>query len=81
MFGPPLYVWSLSDECSYDLLGTCPVQISKPFSFPKFVLLTTLLTFQDSIGRILCVPYKQANDTIGSTTEELVMKAQAPTGP
>ncbi|OEL27495.1 hypothetical protein BAE44_0011486 [Dichanthelium oligosanthes] len=31
---------------------------------------------QDSIGRILCVPLKRANEIIGTTTEELVMRAQ-----
>ncbi|TVU24609.1 hypothetical protein EJB05_27057 [Eragrostis curvula] len=37
---------------------------------------------RDSIGRILCVPLKRANEVIGTTTEELVIRAQqAPAGP
>ncbi|XP_066337196.1 uncharacterized protein [Miscanthus floridulus] len=36
---------------------------------------------RDSIGRILCVPLKRANEIIGTTTEEMVMRAQqAPAG-
>ncbi|CAD6253725.1 unnamed protein product [Miscanthus lutarioriparius] len=36
---------------------------------------------RDSIGRILCVPLKRANEIIGTTTEEKVMRAQqAPAG-
>uniref|UniRef100_A0A0A9EJ81 Aminopeptidase n=1 Tax=Arundo donax TaxID=35708 RepID=A0A0A9EJ81_ARUDO len=36
---------------------------------------------RDSIGRILCVPLKRANEIIGTTTEELVLRAQqAPAG-
>uniref|UniRef100_A0A0D9XSK5 Aminopeptidase n=1 Tax=Leersia perrieri TaxID=77586 RepID=A0A0D9XSK5_9ORYZ len=36
---------------------------------------------RDSIGRIVCVPLKRANDIIGTTTEEMVMRAQqAPAG-
>ncbi|KAK3119064.1 hypothetical protein QOZ80_9BG0713050 [Eleusine coracana subsp. coracana] len=36
---------------------------------------------RDSIGRILCVPLKRANEIIGTTTEELVIRAQqAPAG-
>uniref|UniRef100_A0A0E0MFY3 Aminopeptidase n=1 Tax=Oryza punctata TaxID=4537 RepID=A0A0E0MFY3_ORYPU len=31
---------------------------------------------RDSIGRIVCVPLKRANDIIGQTTEEMVMRAQ-----
>ncbi|XP_006662966.1 uncharacterized protein LOC102700471 [Oryza brachyantha] len=31
---------------------------------------------RDSIGRIICVPLKRANDIIGTTTEEMVMRAQ-----
>ncbi|KAG2594029.1 uncharacterized protein LOC120672426 [Panicum virgatum] len=31
---------------------------------------------RDSIGRICCVPLKRANEIIGATTEELVMKAR-----
>ncbi|OEL23549.1 hypothetical protein BAE44_0015433 [Dichanthelium oligosanthes] len=31
---------------------------------------------RDSIGRILCVPLKRANEIIGTTTEEMVIKAQ-----
>ncbi|THU69847.1 hypothetical protein C4D60_Mb08t18720 [Musa balbisiana] len=31
---------------------------------------------RDSIGRIYCVPLKRANEIIGTTTEELVIKAQ-----
>ncbi|XP_062182110.1 uncharacterized protein LOC133886413 [Phragmites australis] len=31
---------------------------------------------RDSIGRILCAPLKRANEIIGTTTEELVMRAQ-----
>lgn len=31
---------------------------------------------QDSIGRICSVPLKRANEIIGATTEELVMKAR-----
>ncbi|KAM0877905.1 hypothetical protein ACQ4PT_035198 [Festuca glaucescens] len=37
---------------------------------------------RDSIGRIICVPLKRANEIIGTTTEEMVMRAQqAPAGP
>ncbi|XP_042406311.1 uncharacterized protein LOC121996413 isoform X2 [Zingiber officinale] len=36
------------------------------------------LVARDSIGRIYCVPLKRANEIIGTTTEELVMKAQQP---
>ncbi|KAL6654163.1 hypothetical protein ACP70R_007628 [Stipagrostis hirtigluma subsp. patula] len=37
---------------------------------------------RDSIGRIVCVPLKRANEIIGTTTEELVMRAQqSPSGP
>ncbi|XP_003577515.2 uncharacterized protein LOC100830251 [Brachypodium distachyon] len=37
---------------------------------------------RDSIGRILCVPLKRANEIIGTTTEEMVIRAQqAPAGP
>ncbi|VAI38214.1 unnamed protein product [Triticum turgidum subsp. durum] len=37
---------------------------------------------RDSIGRIMCVPLKRANEIIGTTTEEMVMRAQqAPAGP
>uniref|UniRef100_A0A453M3V1 Aminopeptidase n=9 Tax=Aegilops tauschii subsp. strangulata TaxID=200361 RepID=A0A453M3V1_AEGTS len=36
---------------------------------------------RDSIGRIICVPLKRANEIIGTTTEEMVMRAQqAPAG-
>ncbi|KAM3278956.1 hypothetical protein ACQJBY_046322 [Aegilops geniculata] len=36
---------------------------------------------RDSIGRIVCVPLKRANEIIGTTTEEMVMRAQqAPAG-
>lgn len=35
-----------------------------------------LFVSQDSIGRILCVPLKRANEIIGTTTEEVVMRAQ-----
>nr|CAB3489914.1 unnamed protein product [Digitaria exilis] len=36
---------------------------------------------RDSIGRILCVPLKRANEIIGTTTEEMVIRAQqAPAG-
>ncbi|KAL6890217.1 hypothetical protein ACP4OV_008980 [Aristida adscensionis] len=36
---------------------------------------------RDSIGRISCVPLKRANEIIGTTTEELVMRAQqSPSG-
>jgi hypothetical protein len=54
---------------------------------PKEKQLTILLctskvflffSLQDSIGRILCVPLKRANEIIGTTTEELVMRAQSP---
>ncbi|KAG8089906.1 hypothetical protein GUJ93_ZPchr0011g28213 [Zizania palustris] len=31
---------------------------------------------RDSIGRIICVPLKRANEIIGTTTEEMVMRAQ-----
>ncbi|KAL5203644.1 hypothetical protein ABZP36_008515 [Zizania latifolia] len=31
---------------------------------------------RDSIGRIICVPLKRANEIIGITTEEMVMRAQ-----
>lgn len=31
---------------------------------------------QDSIGRIVCVSLKRANEILGNTTEELVMRAQ-----
>ncbi|WVZ51437.1 hypothetical protein U9M48_002585 [Paspalum notatum var. saurae] len=31
---------------------------------------------RDSIGRILCVPLKRANEIIGTTTEEMVIRAQ-----
>ncbi|RLM58990.1 uncharacterized protein C2845_PM18G08620 [Panicum miliaceum] len=31
---------------------------------------------RDSIGRILCVPLKRANEIIGTTTEEMVLRAQ-----
>ncbi|AQK39742.1 aminopeptidase [Zea mays] len=34
------------------------------------------IVHRDSIGRILCVPLKRANEIIGTTTEELVMRAQ-----
>ncbi|PKA56873.1 hypothetical protein AXF42_Ash002176 [Apostasia shenzhenica] len=35
---------------------------------------------RDTIGRIMCVPLKRANDILGTTTEEVVMKArQTPT--
>ncbi|ONM26692.1 aminopeptidase [Zea mays] len=34
----------------------------------------------DSIGRILCVPLKRANEIIGTTTEEMVMRAQQASG-
>ncbi|XP_062204102.1 uncharacterized protein LOC133906263 [Phragmites australis] len=34
------------------------------------------IVHRDSIGRILCVPLKRANEIIGTTTEELVMQAQ-----
>ncbi|RCV18680.1 hypothetical protein SEVIR_3G334800v4 [Setaria viridis] len=37
------------------------------------------IVHRDSIGRILCVPLKRANEIIGTTTEELVMRAQSPT--
>lgn len=33
------------------------------------------------IGRVMCVPLRLANDTIGTTTEEKVLKArQIPSG-
>uniref|UniRef100_A0ACD5X6Q8 Uncharacterized protein n=1 Tax=Avena sativa TaxID=4498 RepID=A0ACD5X6Q8_AVESA len=39
-------------------------------------------TIQDSIGRIICVPLKRANEIIGTTTEEMVLRAQqTPAGP
>lgn len=31
---------------------------------------------QDTIGRIFCVSLKRANEIIGATTEEVVMRAQ-----
>ncbi|PUZ67104.1 hypothetical protein GQ55_3G405500 [Panicum hallii var. hallii] len=34
------------------------------------------IVHRDSIGRIVCVPLKRANEIIGTTTEELVMRAQ-----
>ncbi|XP_020598180.1 uncharacterized protein LOC110037804 isoform X1 [Phalaenopsis equestris] len=34
------------------------------------------LVTRDIIGRIVCVPLRRANDIIGATTEELVMKAR-----
>ncbi|TVU50287.1 hypothetical protein EJB05_01653 [Eragrostis curvula] len=34
------------------------------------------IVHRDSIGRILCVPLKRANEIIGTTTEEMVMRAQ-----
>nr|CAB3465880.1 unnamed protein product [Digitaria exilis] len=53
-----------------------------------FVMLKYLLTIRhifkppdDSIGRILCVPLKRANEIIGTTTEELVMRAQQSPAP
>jgi hypothetical protein len=36
----------------------------------------SMFCIQDSIGRICCVPLKRANEIIGATTEELVMKAR-----
>nr|CAB3462061.1 unnamed protein product [Digitaria exilis] len=39
------------------------------------------LAARDSIGRILCVPLKRANEIIGTTTEELVMRAQQSPAP
>ncbi|CAD6270110.1 unnamed protein product [Miscanthus lutarioriparius] len=44
---------------------------SSPYAPVRLFLLS-----QDSIGRILCVPLKRANEIIGTTTEELVMRAQ-----
>lgn len=37
---------------------------------------TEFYCIQDSIGRICCVPLKRANEIIGATTEELVLKAR-----
>ncbi|KAJ0980994.1 hypothetical protein J5N97_009249 [Dioscorea zingiberensis] len=38
------------------------------------------IVVKDSIGRISCVPLRRANEIIGTTTEEMVLKArQAPT--
>ncbi|VAI14595.1 unnamed protein product [Triticum turgidum subsp. durum] len=34
------------------------------------------IVHRDSIGRILCAPLKRANEIIGTTTEEMVMRAQ-----
>jgi hypothetical protein len=46
------------------------------------LLILSLNLCQDSIGRIICVPLKRANEIIGTTTEEMVMRAQqAPAGP
>lgn len=39
----------------------------------KYLLLTTI---QDTIGRYYCVGLKRANEIIGTTTEELVIKAR-----
>ncbi|KQJ86734.1 hypothetical protein BRADI_4g07450v3 [Brachypodium distachyon] len=34
------------------------------------------IVHRDSIGRILCAPLKRANEIIGTTTEEMVLRAQ-----
>uniref|UniRef100_A0A453K4Z0 Uncharacterized protein n=1 Tax=Aegilops tauschii subsp. strangulata TaxID=200361 RepID=A0A453K4Z0_AEGTS len=34
------------------------------------------IVHRDSIGRILCAPLKRANEIIGTTTEEMVTRAQ-----
>jgi len=38
--------------------------------------LKTLVVIQDSVGRYQCVGLKRANEIIGTTTEELVLKAR-----
>lgn len=50
-------------------------KVTNPFR-GFFLILTENLSAQDSIGRIVCVPLKRANDIIGQTTEEMVMRAQ-----
>lgn len=34
------------------------------------------LLVQDSLGRVYCVGLKRANEIIGTTTEEMVLKAK-----
>lgn len=49
----------------------------------RFVLLSfdsVPLCIQDTIGRYYCVNLKRANEIIGTTTEELVLKAKLGAG-
>lgn len=43
---------------------------------PSFFSLLHYPRVQDTIGRFYCVSLKRANDIIGMTTEELVIKAK-----
>lgn len=49
--------------------------ISQFIFFSLTIIFLAILT-QDSIGRIYCVGLKRANEIIGPTTEELVLKAK-----
>jgi hypothetical protein len=73
----------LSGTCNVFFLreGTCNVLVFFiPFT-SKVCLFFQKWPTQDSIERILCVPLKRANEIIGTTTEELVIRAQdAPAG-
>ncbi|KAG0457866.1 hypothetical protein HPP92_023023 [Vanilla planifolia] len=51
-------------QCNFDVVDAVK-------KLEKLGLVTT-----DTIGRIMCVPLKRANDIIGTTTEEIVMKAR-----
>lgn len=49
----------------------------------KILLISFYLVFpciQDSIGRFYCVSLRRANEIIGTTTEELVLKAKLGSG-
>jgi hypothetical protein len=40
------------------------------------IILSFVMILQDSIGRVSCVSLKRANEIIGTTTEEIVMRAK-----
>ncbi|XP_072950595.1 uncharacterized protein [Typha angustifolia] len=52
------------EQCNFDVMDAVK-------KLEKFGIVS-----RDSVGRIFCVPLKRANEIIGTTTEELVMRAQ-----
>ena len=82
-----LCICSVGYDTNFCILGVVDVTIRIPYCFCSYFSDNQLpvsniyqtLNGQDSIGRYFAVGLKRANEIIGTTTEELVMKARQAT--